>query len=192
MEDSTKQFIKKGIYGVIIFVIGFIVLMWYLSYVSNKASANWPPPEKIIKEQPKNLQESIKNEPALNSSISTKTNDQEAQQKTSNPAVPASSSNKEWHEVTTFSGSDTKDTDTFIIKGDRFKLTYTVSPDPEYPQYASFSVYAFEPGSNAYAAYASLDSGTDSTTSYKGSGEYYLKVVAANLKSWSVKVEDYY
>lgn len=99
---------------------------------------------------------------------------------------------KTWREVTTFSGKDTKDTPTFNIQGERFKLTYTVIPESGYPEYASFSVYAFEPGNDVYTSYASLDSGTDSTISYKGKGEYYLKIVAANLDGWSIKVEDYY
>ncbi len=113
-------------------------------------------------------------------SISDKTNSQ--------TQLPA------WHEVITFTGSNNKNTDTFQIKGEKFKLTYTIKGLPDNrPDDSRFSVYSFTPGSTSYTSYASLTKeGTDSSTVYKGSGEYYLQLNTANLQSWSVKVEDYY
>ena len=94
-----------------------------------------------------------------------------------------------WHEVATFSGTNDKTTDTFNIQGDRFKLTYTANPANEY---SIFYLYVYQPGYTSYTESYDLNSGTDSSISYKGAGTYYLKVLAANLNSWQVKIEDYY
>lgn len=95
-----------------------------------------------------------------------------------------------WHEVTTFSGTQNKNTDTFETRGSKFRLTYTVRPDNEY---SLFSFYVYPDGEDkVYKDTASLNSGTDTTTIYSGSGKYYLKIIAANLEGWNIKVEDYY
>ena len=96
---------------------------------------------------------------------------------------------KTWHEVTTFTGTSDKKTDTFNIQGDRFRLTYTVNPSNDY---SIFYLYVYEPGSDIYTESFSLESGTEESVSYEGSGEYYLDIKAANLNSWTVKVEDHY
>src|SRR3989344_2336851 len=96
---------------------------------------------------------------------------------------------KSWHEVMTFTGTSDKKTDTFNIQGDRFRLTYTVNHSNDY---SIFYLYVYEPGSDIYTESFSLESGTEESVSYEGSGEYYLDIKAANLNSWTVKVEDYY
>lgn len=99
-------------------------------------------------------------------------------------------SSANWHEVTTFSGTENKNTDSFKIQGSKFRLTYTVEPDNEY---SLFTFYVYPDGdSQVFKDTASLSSGTDSTVVYSGSGSYYLKIVSANLKGWNIKVEDYY
>jgi len=98
-------------------------------------------------------------------------------------------SQKSWHEVTTFTGTSDKKTDTFNIQGDRFRLTYTVNPANDY---SIFYLYAYELGNEIYIESFNLDSGTEESLSYEGAGEYYLDINAANLRDWTVKVEDYY
>lgn len=99
-----------------------------------------------------------------------------------------------WHEVTFFSGTDTKTTDTFAIKGDKFKLTYYVMPENEYDY---FSLFVYPEGNSGYVSYAQLDgvgvnSKPESTIVYEGAGSYYLDIGAANLNTWRVQVDDYY
>ena len=94
-----------------------------------------------------------------------------------------------WHEVATFVGTNDKKTDTFNIQGDRFKLTYTVQPANDY---SAFYLFVYEPGNNIFIESFNLDSGSEESISYSGPGEYYLDIGAANLRGWTVKIEDYY
>jgi len=105
-----------------------------------------------------------------------------------NPSTHATAGS--WHEVTTFSGASTKNTETFQTRGSKFRLTYTVRPDNEY---SLFNLYVYPDGEDrVFKDQASLASGTDSTVVYAEAGSYYIKVVSANLDGWSIKVEDYY
>ncbi len=100
---------------------------------------------------------------------------------------------KSWHEIKTFSGSSDKTTDTFNIQGDKFKLTYTIDASNDY---SIFSFFVYPEGETVMYSESIMSdmgvSGTDSTISYVGKGIYYLKVIAANLDSWEVEIEDYY
>ena len=105
-------------------------------------------------------------------------------------SVSAPVSNPIWHTVTNFSGTGNTNTDSFQIQGGRFRLTYSANPENEY---SLFSLLAYHPGSDVYTDTFSLNSGgTQSSISYSGAGEYYLKIISANMKSWNVQVEDYY
>ena len=99
-----------------------------------------------------------------------------------------------WHEVTFFSGTDTKTTDTFAIKGDKFKLTYYIMPENEYDY---FSMFVYLEGDSGYVSSVQLDgvsvnSKPESTIIYEGAGSYYLDIGAANLQTWRVQIDDYY
>jgi len=94
-----------------------------------------------------------------------------------------------WHKVTSFSGMDDKNTDTFTIKGDKFKLIYKVIPENEY---SLFSLFIYEENNKYPLDIVQLNSGKDNTIIYDGPGEYYLKIIAANLMSWEVEIDDYY
>lgn len=110
-----------------------------------------------------------------------------------NTYTPPAQTSKTWHYVTSFSGDNYKTTDTFHIQGDKFKLTYTTE---ESNDYATFSFFVYPDGETQIYAEAIIgdigSSGTDSTISYAGEGSYYLKIIAGNLDSWEIKVEDYY
>ncbi len=98
-------------------------------------------------------------------------------------------SQKDWHYTTSFNGVSDKTTDTFEIKGNKFKLTYIVNPANDY---SFFSIFVYEEGNDMFVDFFTLDAGTETTIVYEGSGTYYLDIGVANLDSWSMKVEDYY
>jgi hypothetical protein len=101
-----------------------------------------------------------------------------------------------WHSVATFTGTGDKDTDTFQIKGDKFKLKVTAKT--ESLEYGLFSVYVYPEGETAsYSGQGAIDSfdkntETDEFFINAGSGTYYLKTIAANLDKWNIEVFDYY
>ena len=99
-----------------------------------------------------------------------------------------------WHEVTFFSGTDDKTTDTFNIKGDKFKLTYYVIPANDYD---IFYLYVYREGESLSVSSVDLqgvdvNSKPESTIVYEGTGSYYLDIGAANLQTRRVSIEDYY
>lgn len=100
-----------------------------------------------------------------------------------------SSSTATWHEIVNFTGVGVKNTDSFAIRGSKFKLVYTVVPDNAY---SIFTFFVYPEGENIYEEYVSLDSGTDETISFAGPGSYYLTVNAGNVRSWKISVYDYY
>ncbi len=121
----------------------------------------------------------------IKSDSETQTNNENSIENSENQQI----NDPEWHEVTAFAGTSDKKTDTFSTNGDRFRLTYTANPANEY---SIFYLYVYRPGENLYTESFTLESGTESSISYEGEGEYYLDIKAANLRDWTVKIEDYY
>ncbi|MBN1763534.1 MAG: hypothetical protein JW878_10775 [Methanomicrobia archaeon] len=99
---------------------------------------------------------------------------------------------KKWHSVTSFSGSGDKTTSSFTIKGDEWRVEYEAKSDK--PEYAGFGVHVYRKG--ATMSVSSWDcfqeECSDTQYIYRGEGDYYFEVIAANLDSWNLKVEDYY
>lgn len=99
---------------------------------------------------------------------------------------------KTWHQVTSFSGSDDKTTQPFSIKGNEWRVKYRTKGDPEY---AAFGVFVYPRGETVmYVSSWDCDRGScsDMQHIYEGRGDYYFVVVAANLDSWKLEVEDAY
>ena len=108
----------------------------------------------------------------------------------------SSGSDDNWKSVETFSGTDDIETDTFQIKGDKFKLKVKATGDASDVEYLMLSFFTYEVGEDQI--YVSLDelnftqmSETDEFIINEGPGEYYLKVLAANLDNWEIEVFDY-
>ena len=114
---------------------------------------------------------------------------------TSTPTPTPTPTQKTWHSVTSFSGSGDKTTQPFTIKGDEWRVKYTTKADSEYPEYAVFGVFVYPRGETVmYASAWDCDgkSCSDIQYIYEGIGDYYFSVIAANIDSWSLEVEDYY
>lgn len=104
-----------------------------------------------------------------------------------------------WQSVTNFSGSGDMTTDRFYVRGKKFRLTWEAASTTEAQGFdidGSFYLFVYPDGETAlYAEYLSQSipgSKTGLTYVYEGPGWYYLKLITANLGSWSVAVESYH
>jgi hypothetical protein len=97
----------------------------------------------------------------------------------------------EWSTVQIFSGKESETTPPFHISGTEWRFIWTV--DIKYPEYAVFEILVYpkdKPGT--FVKRVSYSEGTSDDTVYiYGGGDYCLKVVAANLRDWTITVEDY-
>lgn len=119
-----------------------------------------------------------------------------ASSKNSNSYSTSSGTQGTWHSVANFTGSADKTTAPFTIKGSKFKLNYSISR--ERTDFGFFYVNVYPEGDTAsYVASADLSDRSklteqDETYVYEGSGTYYCKIGASNMKKWKVEVFDYY
>jgi hypothetical protein len=88
-------------------------------------------------------------------------------------------------------GSGDKTSPPFTVTTEEWIIDWSYVPDPEYPEYAGFGFFVYPRGETALYVESVLSSEatTGSTYSYAGPGEYYIKVGAANIKSWEVVIE---
>ena len=115
---------------------------------------------------------------------------------TTQPATTTPVQAPTWHSVAKFTGTGDKDTDTFSTKGDRFKVKITATTTSL--EYGQISFYAYPEGETAsYVGQGSISSFSQTTQTDEffvtaSPGNYYISVIAANLKNWKVEVFDYY
>lgn len=104
--------------------------------------------------------------------------------------APTAHAQEEWVTVKTFSGKGDKTTAPFTISGSKWRVSWTVKADD--PEYAAFGFFVYPEGETAiYVESISQDGvGSDTTYIYQGNDRFYIAVLAANLKSWTIKVED--
>jgi len=104
---------------------------------------------------------------------------------------------REWVTVKEFSGVNNKVTDTFTIKGDKWRFTWECVEDTRYGTgFGGMNIFATPVESDYSLIGESVFMGKcedpDTTYVYEGPGEYYFDIDVANVISWSVIVEDYY
>lgn len=116
--------------------------------------------------------------------------------------TPTPSKSVSWHTVTTFSGgSGIKTTDSFTIKGDEWRIRYSVSPEPEYEEYSVFKAHVSEGGAELPISTIDCNGKSCSGTEYidkeyvgklyEGYGGYYIKIMSSS-NTWELVVEDCY
>ena len=108
------------------------------------------------------------------------------------PPADEAVTGEEWNKVETFIGQGNETTPPFHISGIKWRITWTT--DAEYPEYAVFSLFIHPedmPGIPTERISHSGGSASDTTYIYEGGHDYYIKVIAANLRSWAITVEDY-
>ncbi len=108
------------------------------------------------------------------------------------PSAQQPPAQKSWHLAAAFNGVGYKTTETFTIQGSRFRINYTIIHANEYGIFGAF-VYP-EGETIGYVSMMMLNypQASESTICYKGPGNYYFEINAANLVSWTITVEDYY
>jgi len=97
---------------------------------------------------------------------------------------------EEWGQVQTFTGKGDKTTAPFHISGSKWRINWTVKA--EEPKYAAFYLRVYREGETVGSVEnISHDGvGSDTTYIYEGNGSFYIRVGAANLKSWTIEIED--
>jgi len=104
-----------------------------------------------------------------------------------------------WHNITTLGGTADKTTDTFQVTGKKFRLTWTVNPDPECIDFdigGDLYIFIYPEGETIWQvgsvmATDNMTTTSDTTVVHEGPGYYYLEVTVANVESWQVQIEDY-
>lgn len=98
-----------------------------------------------------------------------------------------------WQTVTTITGSSTKTTDYFNVPTNEWRLTWSYTPDPQYPEYTRFYVFTYPKGEDAIYVDSVSAEGSSQTsgTSYirADSKDYYLYIITANTPNYTIKIE---
>ncbi|MEK6916011.1 MAG: hypothetical protein AABW89_05730 [Nanoarchaeota archaeon] len=100
--------------------------------------------------------------------------------------------NKGWQDVKTFQSSSSKKTETFMIKGEKWRFTWSCK---KLNSYDAMNIGVYEPDNEAYTEFLFLQkcpNSEETTYVYKGNAEYYFDIQIANIDSWKIKVEDWY
>mgnify|MGYP001605574981 CR=1 FL=1 len=105
--------------------------------------------------------------------------------------IQSCTQDKKWNEIITFQSSSSKKTDTFIIKGEKWKFTWFCEKTNDYD---GMNIGVYKPGSEMYTEFLFMQkcSNIEETTFvYKGNSEYYFDIMIANVDSWKIKVEEW-
>ncbi len=86
-------------------------------------------------------------------------------------------------------GSGDKTSPPFTVPTKEWVINWAYVPNPEYPGMAVFGFFVYPRGKTAGSVVSvSFAEESGSTYSYAGAGEYYIQVIAANIKSWEVVI----
>jgi hypothetical protein len=97
-----------------------------------------------------------------------------------------------WQTVTTVTGSGDKTSNNFTIQATQWRLVWSYTLDPQYPQYSVFYVFTYPQGENvSYVDYISANQTKTSGIEYiyQGQGNFYLNIIAANVPSYTITVQ---
>jgi hypothetical protein len=96
----------------------------------------------------------------------------------------------DWKIIEVFQGNESSSDIAFYVPVDSWRMLYTA--DTEFDEHAVFEIFLYRDTSFS-APIEKLSymfkSKSGSESSYDGKGNYYLKVIAANLKAWTIIVE---
>jgi uncharacterized repeat protein (TIGR02543 family) len=78
----------------------------------------------------------------------------------------------------------------FEVTTQEWIIDWSYIPGHEYPEYAIFGFFVYPRGDTVdYVESVTLPESTSgSTYSYAGPGEYYVKVICANIRSWKITI----
>jgi hypothetical protein len=101
---------------------------------------------------------------------------------------------KTWHSVITFTDRDYKKSEPFTIKGDEWRINYTVNPVEGRTDHSIFNVHVYPENETIVSVSSwqcSFESCNGTKYIYEGNAVYYIEVIASS-NSWKLEVEDYY
>jgi hypothetical protein len=114
-------------------------------------------------------------------------------QKPEEASQPEETTNEtEWNTVQIFTGIESETTPPFHISGTEWRFIWTA--DIRYPEYGVFDILVYrqdEPSMFAKRVSYSEDASGDTVYINEGGRDYYLKVITANLGSWTITVEEH-
>ena len=110
----------------------------------------------------------------------------------STPTPAPTPESKTWHSVITFTGREDETTSSFTMKGDVWRVKWSVGSCSEHPVFSVFVYPMGELVKDVIFWGGSKETYSGTQYIYRGGGDYYFKIDAANLYSWKLEVEDYY
>jgi hypothetical protein len=118
---------------------------------------------------------------SLQQLLVTRTTTQTVLQTTSTPATTGG-----WREIKRFTGSASTTTEPFNVPATMWRITWTYGTS----QYASFGFFVYQVGGTSYeeSASSATPSGSSVTYVYKGPGDFYLKILSANV-DYTISIE---
>ncbi len=108
------------------------------------------------------------------------------------PRTGERADSQEWNKIKTFTGQGNTTTPVFHISGTKWCIDWMA--DTLYPEYAVLDLIIYRESSKGmYTKRISYDGASigDNTCILMGEGDYYIKVIAENLKKWTITIEDY-
>lgn len=103
-----------------------------------------------------------------------------------------STQEKSWSEVVKFTGDSSKNTDTFTITGEKFRVNWSNTVKAG-SIFSMFQVFAYNPENEIFDSCLIADSdesGSDTNYCHQ-KGVYYLEISALESKGWTIVVEEY-
>ena len=103
--------------------------------------------------------------------------------------TPTATSPSQTFQPIVITGSGTKTSPPFKITTEEWIVNWSYTSDD--PEFAVFSFFIFPRGElTIFVESVMFPEGTSgSTYSYAGPGEYYIKIAAANIKSWTITIK---
>ena len=101
----------------------------------------------------------------------------------------------DWTTVRTVTGSADQTSKTFSINAQEWRLEWSFTPDPRFPSLAFFGVLVYPEVKDAsyvdsfYVNGSTPTSGVENITG--GMGNYHLEILAANIPSYTINVQQY-
>jgi hypothetical protein len=97
-----------------------------------------------------------------------------------------------WQPITIITDNTDQNTDYFNVPTNEWRIIWTITPDDPNSGFGAFYAFVYPKGENVlYVASFDGDSSHTSGMTYihEGSQEYYLKVGASNLQSYTITIE---
>ena len=106
------------------------------------------------------------------------------------PQTSYDANNNNLYTVETFSGITTEITPSFHISDPEWNITWSI--DIEAPEYSYFKIYVYREDMSPILVKiisASNNITNDTASIHEGGYDYYIKIIAANLQSWNIVIE---